>query len=114
MPDRSTHPSEAAFHILLALAQGERHGYAIIQELEAGGVRMGPGTLYSALKRLIEYRWIEEVASPTTSDTRRRYYRITRAGRSVLRQEAERLAALIDRAVSTGVLPQTRIAYATQ
>jgi DNA-binding PadR family transcriptional regulator len=99
-------PSEVAFHILLALAQGERHGYAIMQEVAASGVRIGPGTLYGALKRLIEQQWIEEV-SPATADTRRRYYRITRSGRLALHTEATRLAGLVDRAVRGGILPGT-------
>lgn len=98
-------PGEAAFHILLTLAAGERHGYAIMQDLQAAGVRMGPGTLYGTIKRLIEQDWIEETAPPEAADERRRYYRITRSGRTALAGEAERLAALVDRAAALGVLP---------
>ncbi len=110
MPVRDTQPTETQFHILLTLAQGERHGYAIMQEAEASGVRMGPGTLYGSLKRLIEQHWIEEVMPATRSDARRRYYRITRSGRAALRAEAARLSGLVDRAIRGGVLAGRTVA----
>src|SRR5271155_4992924 len=86
----------AVFHVLLALSAGERHGYAIMREVaEAtdGRIRMGPGTLYGTIKRLLEARWIEEVAErpdPELDDERRRYYCLTALGRRLVRAEAAR------------------------
>lgn len=97
----------AVFHVLLALADGERHGYAIMREATARGHRMGPGTLYGTVKRLIEQGAIEEVTRLDVhedGDERRRYYRITGAGLTLLRAEAARLAALVDHATSRGLL----------
>lgn len=91
----------AVFHILLALADGEKHGYAIMQEVEAmteGKVQMGPGTLYGSIKRMLAAGLIEESddrPDPTLHDERRRYYRQTGLGRRVLREEAERMAELM-------------------
>lgn len=96
------------FHILLALADGERHGYAIMQEVEertAGELRLGPGTLYGALKRLLEEGWIEELEA---DEERRRYYRLTTAGRKALRGEAERLESLVSLARQKRVIPSAR------
>jgi DNA-binding PadR family transcriptional regulator len=90
------------FQILLALADGERHGYGIMQEVESrsgGKVRLGPGTLYGAIKRMLAAGLIEESAKRPAAkhdDQRRRcYYRLTRLGRAVAAEEAERLAALV-------------------
>jgi len=89
------------FHILLALADGEKHGYAIMQEVEAttgGAVRMGPGTLYGSIKRMLAAGLIErsdDRPDPTLDDERRRYYRQTGLGRRVLRAETERMAELM-------------------
>jgi DNA-binding PadR family transcriptional regulator len=91
----------AVFHILLALADGEKHGYAIMQEIEDvtdGRVQMGPGTLYGSIKRMLAAGLIEESddrPDPALDDERRRYYRQTGLGRRVLRQEAERMADLM-------------------
>ena len=91
----------ATFHILLALASGELHGYAIMKEVAArseGTVRLGPGTLYGALKRLLEASLVEEGgerADPQGADERRRYYRLTQLGLSVARAEARRLEAIV-------------------
>ena len=94
--------NHSEFHILLALADGERHGYGIMQEVETrsrGMTRLGPGTLYGAIKRMLTAGLIEESAKRPIAkhdDERRRcYYRLTRLGRSVAREEAERLAALV-------------------
>ena len=93
-------PSE--FQILLALADGERHGYAIRTEvaLRTGDtVRLGPGTLYGSIKRMLEQGLIEESArrpAAAQDDERRRYYRITLLGRSVASAEAARMAGLVD------------------
>jgi DNA-binding PadR family transcriptional regulator len=91
----------ATFQILLALVDGERHGYAIMKEVAAltdGGVRLGPGTLYGTLKRLLEGGLVEEAgvrASADTGDERRRYYRITKLGLAAARVEARRLDAIV-------------------
>lgn len=91
----------ATFHILLALAGGELHGYAIMKGVAArseGTVRLGPGTLYGALKRLLEAGLVEEGgerADPQRGDERRRYYRLTPLGLSVARAEARRLDAMV-------------------
>jgi DNA-binding PadR family transcriptional regulator len=90
------------FHILLALADRERHGYGIMQEVEArseGTVRLGPGTLYGAIKRLLAAGLVEESAKrPIAEDDderRRCYYRLTSSGREIAVTEAQRLAALV-------------------
>ncbi len=87
----------AVFNILLALADGEKHGYAIMLEVEAntqGTVKMGPGTLYGSIKRMLAGGLIEEAGErpdELIDDQRRRYYRLSDLGRRVLRLEAERL-----------------------
>jgi len=83
----------ATFHILVALADGELHGYAIMKD-----VGLGPGTLYGSLKRLLEAGLVEESgerADPERGDERRRYYRLTQLGLSVVRAEARRLDAMV-------------------
>jgi DNA-binding PadR family transcriptional regulator len=96
--------SPAVFHVLLALADAERHGYGIIKEVEArtdGRVRLGPGTLYGSIKRMLEEGLIEESDERPDSaldDERRRYYRLTGFGRRVASAEAERLSGLVDAA----------------
>ena len=103
-PDDSLPLSPAVFHILLALADGERHGYAIMREVERstyGKVRMGPGTLYGAVKKLLMNKLIEEVESVSGSerdDERRRYYRLTGWGTRVLNAELSRLRAILQMA----------------
>ena len=89
-----------AFEILLALADGERHGYSILQEVESrsgGAVSLHAGTLYRALARLLESDLIEELREspdPSSGDERRRYYRLTKLGRQVALAETTRLEAL--------------------
>jgi DNA-binding PadR family transcriptional regulator len=91
----------ATFHILLALMDGERHGYAIMQEVEGrsgSAVRLGPGTLYGSLKRLLDAGWIVESGEredPRLGEERRRYYRITEHGIAVARAESRRLEAMV-------------------
>jgi DNA-binding PadR family transcriptional regulator len=100
-PDELLPLTPAVFHILLALADGERHGYAIMQEVThstEGRIKMGPGTLYGTIKRLLEAKMVEESderPDPALDDQRRRYYQLTGLGRRVLKAEAERLAALV-------------------
>jgi DNA-binding PadR family transcriptional regulator len=96
--------SPAIHHILLALADEERHGYAIMLEvtrLTGGATRMGPGTLYGTLKRMLAAGLIEEAAErpdPGLDDERRRYYRITPLGARVLRAETSRVSLLVNAA----------------
>jgi DNA-binding PadR family transcriptional regulator len=105
--------SRPVFHILLALADGERHGYAIMQGVEArsdGDVKIGPGTLYGAIRRLLEQGAIEEVEVPTgpDDDARRRYYTLTDFGRSLLVAEADRLEKLVKAVRSKKLRPRPR------
>src|SRR6266436_57006 len=84
----------AVFFILFSLADGDKHGYAIMQEttkLSDGRFRMGPGTLYTTIQRLLEFSLIEEVADKHEPDSRRRYYRLTRQGRALLDLEINRM-----------------------
>jgi DNA-binding PadR family transcriptional regulator len=91
----------AIAHILLALADEDRHGYAIMQEVErmtGGAVRMGPGTLYGTIKRMLASGLVEETEErpdPALDDERRRYYRATALGADVLAAETARMAALL-------------------
>lgn len=91
----------SAFHILLSLAGGERHGYGIMQEVAAsteGKMRLGPGTLYRSIKALLEAGLIEESDERpdlALDDERRRYYRLTQAGQRAATAEAARLARLV-------------------
>lgn len=94
----------AVLHILLALANGERHGYAIMQEIAemtAGQIRLGPGTLYRSIRTMLEAGMIAESGErpdPVLDDERRRYYRLTDFGQRVGRAEMERLDRLISTA----------------
>ncbi len=98
----------ATFHILMALAAGDRHGYAIIQEVSRrtdNRLRLGAGTLYRSLQRMLEQGLIIEIGDrpdPEHDDERRRYYRITRYGESVARAEARRLIELVKLARASG------------
>jgi DNA-binding PadR family transcriptional regulator len=97
------------FHILISLAAGERHGYGIIQDIEARGETAVPdvGTMYRALARMLEHRLIESPArrpAPDAGDERRNYYRVTNTGLRLARAEAQRLMALMRAARSSGLL----------
>jgi len=100
-PEEFTPLTPAVFNILLALADGEKHGYGIMLEVEAntnGQVIMGPGTLYGSIKRMLKADLIEESderADPQMDDQRRKYYKLTNLGRRVLGMEAERLASQV-------------------
>jgi DNA-binding PadR family transcriptional regulator len=100
----------ATLHILLALAEGERHGYAIIQDVEArtdGELRMSAGTLYRSIARMVEQGIITEVSTRRTraEDERRRYYRLTTFGTAVARAEVGRLSQLVRQARARGLAP---------
>jgi DNA-binding PadR family transcriptional regulator len=99
MPKRKLDPlPSAAFQILLSLADGDLHGYAIMRQVEeqtGGRTRLGPGTLYSSIRALLEENFIEEVADaddPSLPAERRRFYRLTTTGRKLAREEADKLA----------------------
>ena len=97
-------PTSAEFHVLLALLDGPRHGYGLMQDVEDhsdGGVKLGPGTLYTAIKRLRASRLISE----TDADAdRRRCYKLTRKGKAVAEEEAQRLHGLVRLARRRGLL----------
>ena len=113
-PDSLLPLPPATFHILLAVADEDRHGYAIIQEVAArtaGEVRLSAGTLYRSIQRMVEQDLINESAArpaPEIDDERRRYYGITTFGRAVARAETERLQALVRIARATGVIAPRR------
>jgi DNA-binding PadR family transcriptional regulator len=97
----------SVFAILLALAEGDKHGYAIMKAAhtpEGGGVPMGPGTLYGTIDRLMRDGLVEETG--LSDDERRRYYRLTVNGRSALSSEASRLYAAVASARSLGLIPK--------
>src|SRR5262249_48333799 len=104
----------AAFHILLVLAGGENHGYAIMREVAEntnGKMRLGPGSLYGTIKRMLADGWIEESderPDPKLDDERRRYYRLTGVGRKLAQAEAERLEQLVDIARAKRLLRSPR------
>ena len=103
----------ATFHILVALVDQERHGYAIIQDVEArtgGALRLSAGTLYRSIARMVEQGLLREVARRpplVLDDERRRYYRITPFGTDVARAEMRRLTELVRLARARGLTPET-------
>jgi DNA-binding PadR family transcriptional regulator len=102
----------ATFHILMSLAEDDRHGYAIIQDVTrrtGGEVRLSAGTLYRSIQRMLDDDLIVEVhqrPAPRDDDERRRYYRITEFGTAVARAEAGRLAGLVKLARASGLVPR--------
>jgi DNA-binding PadR family transcriptional regulator len=100
----------AVFHIMLALAEGEAHGYGIMLEVDRitqGVLRIGPGTLYRSIQRMLVDGLIverKEAVDPQVDDERRRYYRLTEFGLEVARAEAQRLSALVNAAREHGLL----------
>lgn len=119
MPDSEHNPENhlpltpAVFHILLALTDSEKHGYAIMRDVEKttdGRMVLGPGTLYGAIKRLLKAGLITETderPDPALDDSRRRYYELTALGRKVLVAEAERLAQMLEAARRKDLLGPT-------
>lgn len=101
----------ATFHILLALAEEDRHGYAIIQDVAArtdGALKLSPGTLYRSIQRMLEQGLLQEThdrPAPELDDERRRYYRITPLGTAVAKAEARRLTQLVRMARARGFAP---------
>lgn len=102
----------ASFHILVALSDQDRHGYAIMQEVAArtdGSVRLTAATLYRSIQRMLDQKLIAETddrPSPEEDDERRRYYRITPFGRTVAKAEARRLAQMLTLARAKGLAPR--------
>jgi DNA-binding PadR family transcriptional regulator len=117
MTDRDSDPEAllplppATFHILLALAEDDRHGYGIIQDVAArtdGALKLSAGTLYRSIQRMLEQGLLVEVQerpAPELDDERRRYYRITPFGRTVAKAEARRLAQMLKLARASGLAP---------
>ncbi|MCX6592102.1 MAG: PadR family transcriptional regulator [Acidobacteria bacterium] len=101
----------ATFHILLAVADEDRHGYAIIGDIEVrtgGTLRLSAGTLYRSIQRMVEQDLIietDERPAPEFDDERRRYYRITPFGRQVAKAESQRFASLVEQARALGLVP---------
>jgi DNA-binding PadR family transcriptional regulator len=102
--------NHADFHVMLALGDEERHGYGImlhVEELTEGAINLGPGTLYTSIKRLLTSGLIEESderPDPGIDDQRRRYYKLTRLGRKVLTAEVERMKRMLRHARAKRVL----------
>jgi len=111
-PDSFLPLPAAEFHILVALADRDRHGYSIMQDVSTrtgGKVRLSAGTLYSSIRRMLEQGLVEELRDnpdPESKDERRRYYRLTRWGRRVALAEAQRLSDLLIQARATGLIPK--------
>ena len=109
-PEKLLPLTPAVFHILLALADGEKHGYSIMQEIATtteNKIKMGPGTLYGSIKRMLAAELIVECherLDPDLKNQRRRYYRLTSFGSQVLSAEAKRLAQTVRLAQSKAVL----------
>ena len=108
--DESLPPLQpAAFHILVALATGDRHGYAIMQDVAQrtdGKLKLNPGTLYTNIRRLLDQGFIvelEERPDPEDDDERRRYYRLTKTGRAAARAEMARLERMVAFAKEAGL-----------
>ena len=102
----------AVFHILVALAEGDRHGYSIMQDVASrtdGKLKMSPGTLYGSIKRMLQDGLIVEVderPDPDDDDERRRYYRLTSFGRRVAAADAVRLQKVLSQARASGLVPK--------
>jgi DNA-binding PadR family transcriptional regulator len=115
-PDEEREPAAsvtpAVFQILLALSRGKSHGYGIMQDVSRvtnGDTRLGPGTLYRSIQRMLVDGWIEErtiALHDEADDDRRRYYRLTPRGRAVAKREAQRLADLVDVARERSLIPK--------
>src|SRR5580700_7441663 len=111
-PDSFLPLPPATFHILMAVAEDDRHGYAIIQDVAArtdGELKLSAGTLYRSIQRMLEQGLLIETRerpSPELDDERRRYYRITPFGAAVARAEARRLNDLVTMARASGFVPE--------
>ena len=110
-PDLFLPLTPAAFHVLRALADGPKHGYLILKDVEErtdGSVRLSTGTLYGLIKRFLDDELIVELAAPAGDGERRRRYRLTTLGRDVAASEAARLQRLVSAARAVRLLPSSR------
>jgi len=113
-PDSLLPLTPSVFHILLALSDGDLHGYGIMQEViehSEGQIKLGPGTLYGTIKKLLSNEMIVEVderPDPKTDDERRRYYRLTDFGHRVLKAEAQRMSKMVSVAQNKKLIPKTQ------
>ena len=113
-PDELLPLTPGMFHVLIALADGEKHGYAIIKEVARrtdGAIRLSAGTLYTLIRRFVQEGVIAESAErpdPALDDERRRYYRITPFGRDVARAEAARMESALGMARAKNLIPRSR------
>jgi len=113
-PDELLPLTPGMFHVLIALADGEKHGYAIIKEVARrtdGGIRLSAGTLYTLIRRFVQDGVIAESSErpdPALDDERRRYYRLTPFGREVAKAEAERMQATLQMARAKNLIPKPR------
>jgi DNA-binding PadR family transcriptional regulator len=101
--------SPAVFYILFALGEREKHGYAIMKEVEdvsGGKFTMGPGTLYTTIQRLLELGLIEETSTSSDSERRRRSYRLSRRGRQTIEAELNRMESLVRSAQRRKLVPR--------
>ncbi|MDR3702182.1 MAG: helix-turn-helix transcriptional regulator [Candidatus Sulfopaludibacter sp.] len=111
-PEEPSQISHQVFHILLALAAGDQHGYAIMQDVASrtgGKLRLSPGTLYGSIKRMLEQGFVVELREserPKHDDERRRYYRLTALGRKAVWAESRRMANLLEQARVYGMAPK--------
>jgi DNA-binding PadR family transcriptional regulator len=111
-PDEPLQISHQVFQILLALAAGDQHGYAIMQDVADrtdGKLRLSPGTLYGSIKRMLEQGFVVELREnerPKHDDERRRYYRLTPLGRRAVLAESRRMASLLEQARAYGLAPK--------
>lgn len=115
--DRRLPLTPLSLGVLLALAEGPRHGYALLKELDRqsqGRLKPGTGTLYAALQRMIDEGLLKETERPTGEDARRRYYAVTELGRDVARAELRRLAGLMDAPGARELLPDLNVAFRRQ
>ena len=114
-PDDLLPLTPGMFHVLIALADGEKHGYAIIKEVARrtdGAIRLSAGTLYTLIRRFVQEGVIvesDERPDPALDDERRRYYRITDFGREVARAEAVRMESTLSMARAKNLIPKTRL-----
>ncbi len=115
-PDALLPLTSGMFQVLIALADGDKHGYAIIKEVArrtSGEIVLSAGTLYAIIRRFVQESVIEEAAgrpNPALDDERRRYYRLTNFGRDVARAEAIRMETALGMARAKNLIPRTRLA----
>ena len=115
-PDELLPLTPGMFHVLIALADGEKHGYAIIKEVSRrtdGAIRLSAGTLYTTIRRFVQHGVIaesDERPDPALDDERRRYYRLTDFGREVARAEATRMESTLSMARAKHLIPRGRLA----